>query len=296
MAKIIDPFVAAEAAKMENIEYPQVAPNSRTQTLNQMGTMRIDLGDVVNRKFFEICSQSTNLEILEIGPAYGYTCLEAIQKSSANIRKYWALDMDENHLKILAKSAKILRETFLDSLTLIKGSFPDCDVLELIDSQKFDVILARHVFHFMTDQQIKMAFRQCFNLLKPGGYFLAIIMTPYLSITKPEVIKKFDQDVAEFLHLIETKPYNIDDRLKLPGFFEHVRETLDEKKFLEKGVDFDKVSITTGHMLKVQKDVVKFLLDLAGFDKIDYLEYVTLDSEVWQLDGRETVAVIARKM
>lgn len=63
----------------------------------------------------------------------------------------------------------IAKERFADT----GAEFAVCDVLDLPYETEFDVVTAIQVFHFLHEDERKIAVRHCYNALKDGGIFVS---------------------------------------------------------------------------------------------------------------------------
>jgi len=109
------------------------------QTLNKKGAISLQL-DPISTAFVER-AVLRDAKVLEIGAGYGLACLEALKQGAEN---YTANELDERHLKILARRVKELNEEYLSRICLISGSFPT----EIrMNGKSFDAILIARVLH-----------------------------------------------------------------------------------------------------------------------------------------------------
>ena len=101
---LLNTIDAAEDAIKNNINVPENEADNRVKTMNNFGYMRVGKTklQVSTKQFLEIAS-TPGAKVLEIGAAYGEVCMEALRLGATD---YTAVDLEENHLKILGNSSK----------------------------------------------------------------------------------------------------------------------------------------------------------------------------------------------
>lgn len=267
-AKELNSKEAAQQAVQENLKMPKPDPDGRISTLNKMGAMSPDL-DAVS-KLFVAASKVLDAKVLEIGAGYGLACQESLKAGCTN---YTAVDLDDRHLKLLAKNVKDVDASYLNSVKLISGSFPtETD----IPSNHYDAILMARVLHFMTPQEISASLAKAYDALKPGASVYVVLLTPY--------VKGYASFIPEFQR-------RIDEGVEFPGFVENKKDYAD-KKIIPPSV----YSNLGGHFYFFDVKTAQTFFEKAGFI-VEKSEYAPLPykSDIWQLDGRENVLLVAKK-
>uniref|UniRef100_A0A915KLD1 Uncharacterized protein n=1 Tax=Romanomermis culicivorax TaxID=13658 RepID=A0A915KLD1_ROMCU len=84
------------AVETQDLKLPELGIDGRYPTMNQMLGMSFVVRPET-QSFLDIAIKPHS-KVLEIGPAYGIVCLEALKRGASN---YWAVDLDDRHLKIL---------------------------------------------------------------------------------------------------------------------------------------------------------------------------------------------------
>ncbi|MBL8676211.1 MAG: class I SAM-dependent methyltransferase [Alphaproteobacteria bacterium] len=95
----------------------------------------------------------------DIGAAYGYATLEALQYGG----RVLAIDIDQRHLDVLLEKCPISHQSKVETLC---GHFPN--TIEL-PSNTFDGILLSRVLIFLKRKEIDLALTKIQTALKPGG-------------------------------------------------------------------------------------------------------------------------------
>lgn len=225
-------------------------------TLNKQGYALPNL-DPFSKKFTEYAKG----QFLEIGAAFGYTTLKALENGS----EVTANDLDERHLEYLKTQAAVLGYLKLKTIAAefpIGLSFP---------TQSFRKILISRVLHFFAGEKIKQSLKQVYDWLEPNGELYVICETTYSTNWKtfiPEYQKR--KEAGEVY----------------PG--EITNPTHWERSWSENLPSFvhwqDKESLT--HLLKE-----------AGFEviEVDYINRSGQFPDELLLDGRESVGIIGRR-
>uniref|UniRef100_A0A914W786 Methyltransferase type 12 domain-containing protein n=1 Tax=Plectus sambesii TaxID=2011161 RepID=A0A914W786_9BILA len=276
---------AVEEARERNLQLPE-EKNGRTVTLTgddgkQYGRMNSELAEEFH-EYMEIASRA-DANVLEIGAAYGTPYLmETFKKESMG--HYTACELVGDQLRILATKIEELDPSKLSNLTLIEGPFPHKEVVDHLQEDGYDAILALHVFHFLTEEEVVEAFKQVHRLLKPGGKLFAKMLTPYNGIMRPEVVQKAMEEVQNYL-VHRTRP--------LPGFIENFR---DRSRIRESVTDdlLEELGITTDmHGFQFDRDATKIFLESERF-LVEICDYSPLNLPPFKLDGREILTIIAQ--
>jgi SAM-dependent methyltransferase len=284
------PSKAAEEAKERNLQMP-VASGGRIPTLTDAdGTKYGAMTDTFEEQlkgFVEIASRA-DANVLEIGAAYGTPYLKRAFQSETTAN-YTAADLLGNQLRILARMVEETYPTkFKSNLSLVVGAFPQKEVVDALQEGGYDAILASSVFHFLTEEQLVEAVRQVYRLLKPGGKFFAKMLTPYTGLHDPDYIQKIEKDIKDFTDHFELRkrPY--------PYFVENMiatfKTSMDEKIKNEMGLN-------QKHIFLFTKEVTELLMKTEGFsiEKCCYSPQLVTSPSVLQLDGRESLVLVAQK-
>lgn len=267
-AKELNPREAAQQSIQENLTMPQPDADGRVRTLNKMGAM-YPIPNTVFTPFLEV-SQLPSAKVLDIGATYGLTCQEAL---NAGCKDYTAIDLDERHLKILAKNVADMNPAYLNHLKLISGSFP----AEInLPTNHYNAILMARVLQFMTPQEIAVSLTKAYNSLKPGASIFAVLLTPY--------VKGYASFIPEFQKRLDAGD-------EFPGFIEN------KLNYTDKAIPTStRHSDPSGHICFFDTKSAQRIFEKAGFI-VEKSEYSPLayKSDTWQLDGREYVVLIAKK-
>uniref|UniRef100_A0A914DZF7 Methyltransferase domain-containing protein n=1 Tax=Acrobeloides nanus TaxID=290746 RepID=A0A914DZF7_9BILA len=279
----LNPSEAAEEAVKNDLKIPESDQVNRTKTLNNYGYMRTGRGvfEISTRQFLEIAAKPGS-KVLEIGAAYGEVVLEALRKGAMD---YTAVDLEEDHLKILARR---VREELPEKLTCVKlifGGVPNPDFDKYIEKGSFDAILIENVLHFLDKDQILETLSQIHSWLKPGGKIFSINISFYLGWIKPEIRQSLKEQVAIF----QKDPSKID---QIPGFFHNRYELMNLDKYQERIDDIKKKY--AGQLFVFHTDVIRYFFEKAEF-VIEECCFRQINVEPFKLDGKESVMIIAKK-
>lgn len=268
LSKELDVHLAIAEALDQNLQAPQPDSDGRIQTLNKKGAMSPKL-DKISQAFVEFAAQSEK-EVLEIGAGYGLACLKALQLGA---KHYSANDLDERHLKILAVNLQNANPKFLEKIRLLSGSFPT-DLTE--ENEEYDAILIARVLHFMNPDEVQQALKAAYKILKPGGRIYAVMLSPY--------VKGYKSFIPEFEKRITKGKAN-------PGYVENLLDYADQKLIPDnvlKNTEQQFFFFDTRTASQVFQDngyIVEKSINMP----------LAYPSEIWALDGRENVGIIAYK-
>jgi len=268
LSEEISPYEAVEAALRDNLSAPEPDPDGRVQTLNKKGAMSPTL-DEISREFVNFASKP-GMKVLEIGGCYGLVCVEALK---AGAKDYTINEMDSRHLKILALNVSDLGTNFLSKIHLIPGEFPKA---MLSTNTRYDAILIARVLHFMSPPEVIDTLSQAHRLLKPGGCVYAVMLTPY--------VKGFRSFIPEFEQRIKNNDL-------FPGYIPKLSVVADRSIVPEKAIqNMDKP------FLFFNTQTAQRIFTSSGFIVTKNIEIpLAYKSDIWQLDGRENIGVIACK-
>lgn len=237
---------------------PTPEPNGFVRTLNNMGYMTSTL-DPISAAFVAFAPVAPGM-VLDVGAAYGVATLAALAAGARVV----ANDLDERHLHILAtRTPASARER----LTLCPGAFPE--TLDFPPAQLGGVLLAR-VLHFFPGERIRKGLQRLHTWLAPGGKVFVVAETPYLG------------NFRDFIPTYEARRQAGDP---WPGFIADVMAVAPERgRFLPPQVHWLDPTVLTREFCA------------AGFlvEQADFLARPDFPADL-QLDGRESVGIIARK-
>ena len=237
---------------------PAAETNGFVKTLNNMGYMTSTL-DEFSRKFIDYSPHAPG-PALDIGAAYGIASLAALEKGATVI----ANDIEKAHLDILMEKAP---DQLKGKLSLEPGSFPDHLTMR---NESLGAVLVCRVMHFFDGETIEKSAKLLFQWIKKGGKAFVVAETPYL------------KNFQNFIPIYEKRKQ---DGVKWPGFIEDVMAIAPERgAFLPPKM----------HLL--DPDVLSRSFANAGF-VIEEARMIPRKDfpEDLQLDGRESVGIVARK-
>jgi SAM-dependent methyltransferase len=236
--------------------------------------------------FAEIASRA-DANVLEIGAAYGTPYLKRAFESETTAN-YTATDLVGDQLRILARMVEETYPTkFKSNLSLVVGAFPQKEVIDALQVEGYDAILASSVFHFFTEEQLVESIRQVYRLLKPGGKFFAKLFTPYNGLLEPESIQKIEKVMKDFTDHFELRkrpyPYFVEDMRTI------VKTSMQENVTKQRGLK--------AHAFISTKEVTELLMKTEGFsiEKCCYSPVLVTERSIIQLDGRENLVLVAQK-
>jgi hypothetical protein len=237
---------------------PSPEPNGFVKTLNNMGYMTSGL-DAYSQAFVEFAPSAPG-PVLDIGAAYGVASLAALSNGAHVI----ANDIDERHLEILRARA---RPQLQSRLTLIPGSFPDG--IDFTPGSVGAVLICR-VMHFFDGAMIERAAAKAMRWLAPGGKVFAVGETPYIGTAKG---------------FFPTYQARVKAGDPWPGIVENVSAH-----------DPKRAGNLPSRMHLLDEATLKRVFTGAGFviEKLGTFARPEFPPDI-QLDGRESVGLIARK-
>ena len=244
-------------------EMPAPESNGFVKTLNRMGYMTSTL-DPFSQAFVDFAAQACpangETPALDIGAAYGVATLAALEKGARVI----ANDLDVRHLDLLMKRVP---EVLKMQLALQVGAFPH--QLKIQPNSTGAALVCR-VLHFFTGPQIEEAASALFEWVKPGGQVFVVAETPYL------------KNWAKFIPIYESRKRN---KERWPGFVEDVHSIVSSRS-----VDLP----LNMHLL--DDEILTRIFIQAGFviERCQMFARPEFPLDL-QLDGRESVGLIARK-
>jgi len=284
IANRLNPIDSAQLAFDRNLKLP-TDRNGRIATITER-TRDISYGfmistyDPVFDEFVQIANKG--YRVLEIGAAYGSPYLLKVLESTTPI-DYTAVDLIGDQLRILARRVNEQFPAHLDDIKLIEGEFPNSDLIEMLDDEGYDAILITCVLHFLDETRLVNAIQSIYRLLKPGGKLFARMITPYAGVWKRTFVDEMSNKIDKYLN-------NQDHCRPYPGFVAKVAEYF----------DVDKVSADYPELLKFEQmflfnvDLTKIMFETEKFT-IEKCEYEASTNEIFKLDGRERLVLVAVK-
>lgn len=180
-------------------------------TLNQFGYMKEEL-DEYSRDFLEYASK-TDKPVLEIGTAYGWVALQALERGATLI----ANDVSEEHLSILLHNTP---EDDLNKLFLIPETFPQ--QVNLPDAS-VSAVLASRIFHFLDGIEIEKGLEKIYNFLIIGGKFYFTACSYYHYSVKEKMLNTFNEGISQG---IKWPGLILNQRASAPDHAPYVQELL----------------------------------------------------------------------
>ncbi len=237
---------------------PKPEPNGFVRTLNNMGYMTSGL-DPYSQAFVDFAPGAPG-PCLDVGAAYGVASLNAL----SNGAKVIANDIDERHLEILRSRAL---ERLRERLTLMPGSFPDGITFA---PGTLGAVLVCRVMHFFDGPTIERAAVKIMSWLAPGGKVFVVGETPFIGTAKA------------FFPTYEARVKAGDP---WPGIVENVAAH-----------DPGRAGNLPSRMHLLDEATLKRVFSGAGFtiEKLGTFARPEFPPDI-QLDGRESVGLIARK-
>jgi SAM-dependent methyltransferase len=194
---------------------PEPEKDGKVKTLNGMGFMTLE-HDPYSLAFIAK-AQKTELPVLEIGVAYGFTALEAIRNRNA---VFIANDLELNHLLILKTNLPEEKKQFVylnNKRFPQETSFPD---------ENLGAILLCKMMHFLTADEMEIALDKLYSWLSPGGYLYIVTTSPYhhyLSAFSPIYEQRWEQGDPWPGIIQNMRDYAPDLGIKIPHFL-HVMD------------------------------------------------------------------------
>jgi len=237
---------------------PQPEPNGFVKTLNSMGYMSAGL-DHFSKAFVDFSPKAPG-RCLDIGAAYGVATLAALRNGATVV----ANDIDERHLKILQdQTPTALKER----LILMPGDFPD--KIDFPQGSLGAVLICR-VMHFFDGPKIERAADKIMRWLAVGGKVFVVSETPFLGTARA------------FFPTYEARVKAGDP---WPGIVENVGAH-----------DPKRAGILPQLMHLLDEPTLRRVFSKAGFiiERAELFARPDYALDI-QLDGRESVGLIARK-
>lgn len=204
ITKVTKIFQAAQFSKKYcSTIYPEKLKDGKVFSLNSMGPNKVDNFDPFSEELFKLAKDRKS--ILEIGAGFGYMTNKLLEGSNAKII---ANDIDYRHLCNVINKVK---PNNLNRLKLLLGALPDDIELE---NNKFDLISAICVIHFLTPDKVERSFRKFYQWLNHGGVIVfvnASVFHRFIDKNKTELESLISQGknwVGEVHNLWELSPEN----------------------------------------------------------------------------------------
>jgi precorrin-6B methylase 2 len=260
-----DQLNAAGASKPQQsqaaLQMPEADQFGFVKTMNNMGYMTNYL-DGFSEAWVNYARQTESLSA-DIGAAYGVATLAALTNSKARVL---AVDLDPTHLSVLEKIAS--QQNLQDRLTIKCADFPN--ELTDIKNETLNNILICRVLHFFDGEKLQEAINWCFEKMQTGGRLVLVCETPYL------------KNFQSFIPIYEER---MRAGVEFPGFIEDV-----------KAIAPDRAPFLPAQMHLLDEEVLTRVCKNAGFtiERTAIIPRPNFPLDI-QLDGRESVGVIARK-
>lgn len=229
------------------------------QTLNKTGYALSEILDDISKEFVEN-SRYCKLPILEIGAAYGVVSLKCLKNGSTVI----ANDIDDGHLKIILKNADYYNKNLI---------LMPCDFEEIkLQEKSISSILCARVIHFFDPDKLIRCLKLANKWLEIGGKAFFTVESPYLK---------------NWNHL----PLDFNKRREKGEIFAGYVKTSD---YINKG---EIANNLPDYMHFFDENNLKEIFENCGFivEKSYLFPRPYFPLEV-QLDGRESVGIIAKKI
>jgi len=219
--------VSADSIKDFTTDLKMPTPQGmKVRKLNHKGFMRLET-DVISAEFIKFAAKSNGIA-LDVGCSYGFIPLEVLQAGG----KIIANDTDPRHLLILNKAVApenrknliFNTDNFPNNMDFPKGSI--------------NAVSLNRVLHFLTPDELKIAFAKLNNWLPKGGRVFITAMSPYHPILhfEEEYAKRIAEgvqwpgvitdmktrlpdikdDIPDYLHTLSTEV--LSEQLEANGF------------------------------------------------------------------------------
>ena len=244
----------------KSVEMPEADQFGFVRTFNNTGYMTTYLDE-----FSEtwVCAvQGSNQKNADIGAAYGVATLKALPETKGKIL---AVDLDPGHLEVLRETA--LKQGLHGKLETQVADFPNGIAA---DDNTLENILICRVLHFFDGKRLQEAVDWCSRKLLPGGSVYLVNETPYL---------------GNFQNFIPIYAERKSRGVEFPGFVEDVKAIAPER-----------APFLPPQMHLLDAEVLSRLCVKAGLkvERTAFIPRPNFPIDI-QLDGRESVGVIARK-
>jgi SAM-dependent methyltransferase len=226
-------------------------------TLNGQGFMNTRVHAYMEA--FIAFAKTSAAPVADIGAAYGVATIPALEAGATVI----AVDLDERHLHILRQRVPV---ACLERLQTIAASFPEG---LRFDPDSIGAFLVSNVVHFFSPDRFQAAAQSLLDWLVDGGKVFLVATSPYLG------------DCQSFVPEYEARKRAGDP---WPGYTTDVMKYAPSWKSMFSSALF------------LDPDVLSRVFHQAGFivEKADFIARPDLPPKT-QLDGRESVGLIARK-
>jgi SAM-dependent methyltransferase len=248
-----------DAPSDKPLAMPAPEPNGFVRTLNSMGYMTATL-DPFSQAFVDFAPNAP-ARALDIGAAYGVATVPALRAGAHVV----ANDVDERHLAILRNR---MADPLKERLTLAPGDFPE--KLDFAPGSIGAVLICR-VMHFFDGPTIERAAAKVLTWLAPGGKVFVVSETPFIGTARG-----FFPTYQERLKAGD--PW--------PGFIKDMVAHFDPARA--------KQLPPSMHLL--DEPTLRRVFTKAGFviERLELFARPEFPKDI-QLDGRESVGLIARK-
>ena len=205
--------------------------------------------------------------------------LQALKQSEKT--KYTLNDLDARHLYIAAKRlSEKIQKSWLPPGSANQVKFIQADITKTSGIQnlgEYDAIYVGKVFHFLTPEQLELAVKHIFLLLKPQGQIYVTALSPYL--------KHYEKFIPEYEKRVKNGTKN-------PGFIKSLRDYI----HIGKETPLQILNMIDDTFLFLDPKELKEIFERNGFHVLECkFAPLTHKSKLWDYDGREYVVLIARK-
>lgn len=120
--------------------------------------------------------------LVDLGAGYGFQTIAALKKG----RNVIAVDMDDEHLKALRSSVRLLTENAQKQGKSSVGNLVDTKIAALPDGSLFSEnnvagVLLSEVVHFCSPGEPLLLFNDAYRWLQPGGLFVVTAVSPAIA-------------------------------------------------------------------------------------------------------------------
>lgn len=244
----------------DSIKMPEADQFGFVKTFNNTGYMTTYL-DEFSEAWVTSVRSSKGMSA-DIGAAYGVATLKALAQSHGSVL---AVDLDPGHLEVLRQSA--VDQGLSERLETQTANFPDG--ISVPDNSLENILVCR-VLHFFDGSKLQKSIDWCATKLVPGGAVYLVNETPYL------------RNFQNFIPIYEERRVK---GIEFPGFIEDVKSIAPER-----------APFLPPQMHLLDAEVLSRVCVKAGLEieRTAFIPRPNFPLDI-QLDGRESVGVIARK-
>jgi hypothetical protein len=244
----------------DSIKMPEADQFGFVKTFNNTGYMTTYLDEFSEAWVRAV--QSSAGKNADIGAAYGVATLRALAGTRGTVL---AVDLDPGHLEVLREAAS--KDGLENHLETQAADFPNG--ISVADNSLNNILICR-VLHFFDGTKLQESINWCARKLAPGGAIYLVNETPYL------------RNFQNFIPIYEERRSK---GFKFPGFIDDVKSIAPER-----------APFLPPQMHLLDADVLSRVCVEAGLtvERTAFIPRPNFPIDI-QLDGRESVGVIARK-